>query len=813
MLAGIRVLDLTDERGHLAGRILADLGAEVILIEPPGGDPLRRRGPFLSTTADPNAGVPFISANPGKRSLVLDLDGCEADRETLLALVDTADVVIESSAPGVMAARGIDLLGRKPDLVHCAITAFGRRGPYASFAGHDLVCVAMGGNAVMTGAPERPPLRCSLPTAYMHAGPEAVIGILMALHGRDAGLGGQFVDVSLQECQLATLISGPGQVPLGGPPRGRTGDRTGRTREIWRCKDGFVSYGLRGGPARAGSLAATVAWMAETGMAPDWLQAMDWTRFSPLALDDAEIERLEAAFGAFFATQTMRVLFERALKERILLAPCNDAREILEQPQLLERGLFETVAYPEYGAQIKAPMHFARSSCCEIGAPRRAPMLDADGEALRAEVAAQANVKPAAPAPVETASGGGLFEGLKILELGAGAAGPVATRYFAEQGARVVRIESEKRPDFLRILHLTAENRNDPGILERAPMYVLLNPNKESVAVNMKTERGLELVSALVQWADVVAENFAPGVMAKFGLDPASLLERRPELVVVSGCLFGQTGPQRGYPGFGGQGAAIAGFNHMTGWPDTEAIGPYATITDSLSPRFVATALLAALRHRRITGEGQCLDVSQIETGVYGLSEMIVRYSGCGESMSRMGNRSEYAAPHGMYPCLPDAGVERFIAIAVFDDRAWHKLIEVMGAPAWAREAKYATTAGRLEEVDALEADLAAWTRTQEAEALMHRLQAAGVEAGVARDFEQLVADPQLAARGHFVELPHEPLGPLYFERAGFRISGSPGGFDRPGPHLGEHTRAVLGADLGLSDSEIDALIADEVLA
>jgi len=284
---------------------------------------------------------------------------------------------------------------------------------------------------------------------------------------------------------------------------------------------------------------------------------------------------------------------------------------------------------------------------------------------------------------------------------------------------------------------------------------------------------------------------------------------------VVSGCLFGQTGPHRRYPGFGGQGAAIAGFNHVTGWPDREALGPYAAITDSLSPRFACSALLAALLHRRHTGEGQAIDVSQIETGVYALSEMIARCSATGEVMGRLGNRDENAAPHGIYPCRPVEGPgepsERWIAIAIHDDTAWARLVDAMGRPAWATEPRWASASGRLEDVEALDASLGAWTRDHDAETLMRDLQARGIEAGVVRDFPQLARDPQLAARGHFVRRTHAVLGELAFERSGFRLSETPGGIRRAGPRLGEHTSAILAEVLGLSPEAIADLRAREI--
>lgn len=384
-----------------------------------------------------------------------------------------------------------------------------------------------------------------------------------------------------------------------------------------------------------------------------------------------------------------------------------------------------------------------------------------------------------------------IFRDVNILELGSGAAGPVATKYFAEHGARVIRVESSRRPDFLRVLFLTRDSKHG---LDGSPMYVLLNPGKESVSLNLKEARAVELVRRLVaEWADVVCENFAPGVMARRGLDAEALRRLKPDLIYASGCLFGQTGPQHAYPGFGGQGSAIAGFNHLTGWPDREPHGPYGTITDSLSPRYVALAVTAALLHRCRTGEGSTIDLSQIEAGVYSLSELVVRYSANGESVVRAGNRDERMVPHGVFPA---AGEDRWVAIAVSGDAEWEALCAEMGVAPFDRFADPEATEGRV----------ADWTAGYDPHALAERLQAAGVPAGPVQTFQDLLDDPQLAHRGHWVPLRHGNLGEMPFERCGFRLSGAPGELRTPGPDLGEHNAAVLGGVLGLSDEEIQRL-------
>lgn len=388
MLSELRVLDLTDERGFLAGKILGDLGADVIKVERPGGDKSRERGPFLKNGTGPECerSLPWLALNTSKRAVTLDYTS-RRGREIFLQLVQRSDVVLESFAPGTLAEAELGfetLAAQRPGLIVCALTPFGQTGPYASHRGHDLTVVAMGGNAIQTGDPNRPPVRCTMPTSYYHAAPEAVLGILTALYSQDRPGGSQdrpgatealFVDVSMQECQLASLITGAGQYALSPVLRKRTGALLGRTREIWRAKDGYISYGLRGGQTRISNLVATVKYMQESGAAPDWLVNYDWQAFNPNAMDERELEQLEEVFGHFFHSKSMRELYDQALERRILLAPCNDAREILEQVQLRDRNFFVSLDYPELGAVIEHPRFFALSSRFELGVRCRAPRV------------------------------------------------------------------------------------------------------------------------------------------------------------------------------------------------------------------------------------------------------------------------------------------------------------------------------------------------------------------------------------------------------------------------------------------------------
>jgi crotonobetainyl-CoA:carnitine CoA-transferase CaiB-like acyl-CoA transferase len=496
-----------------------------------------------------------------------------------------------------------------------------------------------------------------------------------------------------------------------------------------------------------------------------------------------------------------------------MLAPVNDSREIADSDQLQAREFFRAVDDVGRGLRYTLPARFAKHSSLAGDLRFPAPRLGEHNADVYASLQTghSREHEPSqgghpTPATAETRAGApGALEGLKVLELGGGAAGPIAIRHLADHGATVIRIESRSRPDFLRILGLSSANAS----LDQAPMFMMLNCNKHSVALNLNDPRGIELARRLVLWSDVVAENFAPRAMRKWGLDYESLVKIKPDLIMVSTCLMGQTGPDRDYPGFGGQGAALSGFNALTGWPDREAIGPHGTITDSLAPRFVASALLAAILHRDRTGEGQYLDVSQVETAAYSLSGWMLEYFANGTVVERDGNRSRHAAPHGAFPC---AGTDRWITLACHDDEEWRRLVGVMGRPAWALEARFSTLAGRKTSEELLETRIAEWTRSFEGEALVALLQAAGLEAGPVETCADLLADPQLAHRNHFRWLPHPVLGDHPCELLGYRLSGTPGEILRPGPLLGEHSDWVYREILGLDDAEIDSLSADGVL-
>lgn len=772
MLGGLRVLDLCDPPGWLAGRILSDLGADVALVEPPGGHPGRAMR------------YAFAALNAGKRSVM--------DR-ALGELLAEADVVIDSGQPSVGAARQRSHVDR----VWCSITPFGLSGPKASWRASDLGVLAQSGTMFMTGDPDRAPLRCSFPTSWYHGGAEAAAAILAALHHRESTGRGQLVDVSLQETHLMATMGRVGAFSYTGQRGSRAGAlmRAGRTlqREIWPCADGFVSFGLRGGPARIPGLKRLVVWMTEEGFATPALIDRDWDSYTHTTLTQDQVNAISEPIAAFLGTKTMTELYDAALERGLMLAPANTVREILAGRQAASRDFFTEVDDSELG-RIRIPRRFVVADGVP-GATQPAPTPGEHDEAgpwepIRPHVA---HLRAFTPKHA--------FGGLKVLEFGAGAAGPLATRYFADQGATVIRIESRVRPDFLRVYAITADQKS----LDASPMFATFNANKLGITLNMKHPEAREVALRLVRWADVVAENFAPGAMGRWGLAYEDLVKLKPDLVMISTCLHGQTGPERDYPGFGGQGSALSGFNHLTGWPDREPLGPYGTITDSLAPRFAAAAVTAALlRRKRTVTMGAYLDLSQVECAVYSLGETIVEHAVTGEPPGRLGNRSRDAAPHGVFRC---AGEDRWIAIAVWSDEEWNVLLRIMGSRGWTDE-RSSTVGGRIEHADELEKHLEAWTSTQDRDALAERLQAEGLEACPVQDLEDCYHDPQLAHRKHFRPMDHPVLGRHDHETLGFRLADSPPTFTRPGPTLGRDNEEVYKGILGMSDDEYDRLAA-----
>ncbi|MDO8491861.1 MAG: CoA transferase [Dehalococcoidia bacterium] len=392
------------------------------------------------------------------------------------------------------------------------------------------------------------------------------------------------------------------------------------------------------------------------------------------------------------------------------------------------------------------------------------------------------------------------LKGVKVANFAWVGVGPLHVRYLALHGATVVRVESHARPDTLRLM---MPYRGGPGI-NNSPWFAEINPNAYGISINMGKPSGLEIAWRLIEWADIMIESFIPGTMKKWSLDYENVRKKKPDIIYVSTCQMGQTGPYAKFAGFGYQAGGISGFTYISGMPDTTPGPTQIAYTDVIAPRFGAAALLAALDYRRRTGKGQYLEQGQFETSCHFLAPHIMDYLISKRVLERNGNRNPSAAPHGVYPCR---GSDRWCALAVFNDEEWRSLACVMGRSELADAPSFATVLARKKNEDELDALIAGWTLDRTAEQLEAMLQAAGIASAVVADTEDLVSDPQLRSQGYFKKLKHSVVGEHLYRTMGFTMSRTPPELERPGPALGEHNEYVFKELLHMTDDEIaDAL-------
>jgi benzylsuccinate CoA-transferase BbsF subunit len=392
------------------------------------------------------------------------------------------------------------------------------------------------------------------------------------------------------------------------------------------------------------------------------------------------------------------------------------------------------------------------------------------------------------------------LEELKVLDFCWVVAGPMTTKYLAEHGATVVRVESRNRPEQLR--NGGPFKDSIPGI-NRSGYFANNNPNKYGITLSLRHEKAKELVFRMVAWADMVAENFTPGTMERLGLGYDDLKQINPGIIMFSTSMLGRGGPYDSQPGFGAVMASLSGLTNITGWSDRSPVNPYGAYTDYVVARFGVTAVLAALDYRKRTGQGLHLDMSQMEASLQLSAPILLDWAANGREPQRMGNRHAWAAPHGIFPC---AGEDRWIAITCFTDAHWAALRTSMGDPSWAAEKHLATPTGRKASENSLDVAIAQWTIGWDALTLTQLLQNVGVPSGAVQDCRDLSQDPQLEHRGHYQHLEHPELGVYATDRSEFTLSLTPGNLDRPSPLIGQHTEYVLKELIGLTDEEYQSL-------
>jgi crotonobetainyl-CoA:carnitine CoA-transferase CaiB-like acyl-CoA transferase len=784
MLSSYRVIDCTDERGQLAGFMLAQLGAEVLLVEPPGGSSARQCPPFAGDRVGPDTSLWHWAYNRGKGSVVADLT-TPAGRSRLDDLVADSDVLLWTGRPNDMPFTYDDLAVVNPRLVVAVLTPFGLNGPKANWAACDLVVSAAGCAAALIGDADRAPLRWGSPQAFLHGAADMAVGALVALAERRRSGRGQLVDVSAQVSCLQTSFGYALNQAWDSPTRRRCGDGLdfGDIKVQWTypAADGAVSVTFSFGPALAHFTENLFRWIWEEGGCDEATRDTPWIELNQAlatgAVLPAEIDRLCAVIAAFTAERTRAYLAAEASRRRVMLAPVSSTVEVMGHDHLAAREFWDVVRQPGTDTGFRHPGRFVVASGAPLRSLGPAPRLgDRDGAA---SARSRAHVDPGASDADSCAA----LSDLRVLDMTWSVAGPHVGRLLADFGATVVHIESRTHPDVVRTAGpFHPDTEQFP--LEGSLLYANCNAGKLGIELDLSDPASHDRVWRLVRWADVLIESFSAGAFARMGFEYERIRAVNPRIVMLSSCLQGQTGSLV-IQGLGNLTSAMFGFMSTTGWPDRAPSGPFSAYTDVVSPRFALAALLAALEHREATGEGQYLDLSQAECSMHLQATALLDAEVNGRPFALRGNRDSVMAPHGTFPT---AGTDAWIAIACATDADWRALASWLERP----DLVPLTLSERHERHDELDEAIAARTRTRDALALQDELQGLGIAAHQVQNSPECLADPQLIHRDHFVWVMHPLLGPVLVEGPRFVLSRTPGHVRGAGPVYGQHTEEVL---------------------
>ena len=797
-LDGITVLDLSGPEAQPCGRLLADLGADVILIEPPGGSPSRSIAPFaneaVNASPGPDDSIFFVLFNTNKRGIVLDLES-EDGRARFRDLVRTADIVLESGAPGRMESLGLSyetLAEINPGIVMTSVTPFGQTGPYRDFRGADIAVVAMGGSIYSEGEPEGPPTTMPRYQAFQLSSVHAAFGTLIALRHRRATGRGQRLDVSMMEALAhmnMNLVRYASMTEVS-PRRGSRG-ANGPTQYFKTADDQWVQLALTT-PRQWQALAA---WIDDPALLEPRLQE--------LSARDALSDMINAKAAVFINKLTAEEYLRVGSEKHVTIAPANSPRDLAEHPHALAYNFLTPLEHPVLG-EIMMPAGPALYHSTPLALRRPAPMLGQHTAEVLEEAASRRPAEPAVTATAgnngDSGSGSLPLDGLRILAFERVWAAPFGTRFLADYGADVVKVESTRFPDG-RVFDREA---NPVAWRNTNASYGENNRNKRSIAIDLHMQEGQDLFKRLAAEADVVVENNAPGAMERFGISYETLREVNPNLIMVSCPGYGSAGPMKDFVAVGQCLTSFTGLGYLWAQPGA----PWPARAKNAYPDFItagnlALAIVAAVHHRDRTGEGQFVEIPQFQAAaaVIGMAFLEMQFNpGSGEPW---GNRDPNAAPQGIYAC---GGGDRWCAISCPDDdnASWQALAAVMGRPHLIQDPRFATFADRQANHDALDEEITAWTRTRSAHQVMYACQRANVAAGVVSTGEDLYRDPQLRTRGYIVEVDHTVPGRIEHPGMTVNFSDSPGAIRGGAPTPGQHTREVLSEVLGLSEAELD---------
>ena len=849
MLAGLRVIEVADERAEYTGLLLAGLGAEVIKIEPPEGNATRRIGPYLDDTPGPDRSLFFWHYNRAKQSVVLDWREAPA-RARMLELLAGADILLDSTCGALNQVLGLDraeLLARFPTLVTARMTPFGDDGPWAAFKSSDLIHLALGGVMMNCGYDpdpaldyDTPPIAPQIWHAYHIAGEQLATGIVAAMVHRHRTGEGQDVSVAIHEAvsknpELDIMHWVMRRVPLWRLTNRHAVETPNHSPSICHTKDGrwFITHGMG-----ARDLKNLVPLLGKYGMQAD-LQppppdADLKARNVPGSQvgDEARAHMLDVVQRFVRAWTYADMPWREAQDAGLLWAPLRKPHENALDEHWLKRKTFADIPHPELGRSFRYPTSkwLSNRTSWQIG--RRAPLLGEDTETVLREAERRPRV-PAQPRGVETprvsVRHGKPFplQGVKILDFAWFLASAGGTRCLAAMGAESYKVEWKDNPDtrLAAMAPVGGRAARDaatgplPGVKDHnmGGQFHNKNAGKRGISLNIRHPKGLQIAKDLVRICDVVAEGFSPGVLQRLGLGYDVMKSIRPDIIYIQQAGMGVHGTYGRMRTVGPVAAAFAGQGDMSGLPEPAMpVGWGYSYLDWMGAYSYALALLGALYHRERTGEGQWIDASQCEAGLFLTGTTILDWWANGREWRRFGNRSPYkpAAPHGAYRC---AGTDRWIAIACFTDAEWHALARAAGRTDWLEDRRFATLADRLAHQDALDVAVQAWTRGQEAHACMLALQRAGVPAGVCQNAEDRCDhDPQLRHLQWLTEVTGTKIGTWPVYEVPMKLSRTPayvgGPIDRGAPCYGEDNVWLLTTLLGMTTSDVERLAEEGVI-
>jgi crotonobetainyl-CoA:carnitine CoA-transferase CaiB-like acyl-CoA transferase len=772
--AGLRVIDLTTSiSGAYATKLLVDAGADVIKVEPNGGDPLRgwtASGQALEAGGD---GALFQFLNASKRSIEIDADA----PERLLALAQHADLVFDDAGPGGLARRGLEpeaVAARAPNASIVSISAWGRSGPWSDRPASEFTLQAAAGSIAYRGLAERGPVAAGGQVGEWSTGAYAAVAALVAfLESRALGHG-QLVDVSMFEVTVSALTIYHDMVGqfVDGPLA-----QSIETPSIEPSADGWVGFATYTGQQ----------WQDFCLMIGRPEISEDEQYFDARARAD-HLDFIQEAMHSWTRTQTTDEILELAQAMRIPAAPIGNGQTVFEMDHFRERGVF--VDNPGGFLQPRRPYQLSDEPAPSVGA---APELDEHAsDAITAWGPRTANERVASP-----------FAGLRVVDLTAFWAGPVATATLAEFGADVVKIESIQRPDGMRFAGAVREH----PMWERSPVFHGANTGKRAITLDLDSEDGKAIFWKLVEDADVVVENFSARVMDHFGFDWEILHRRNPRLSLLRMPAWGLDGPWRERVGFAANVEQVSGLAWITGYRDMPLI--VRGVCDPVGGMHALVGLMSALESRRKTGEGQLVECPLAEPALNIAAEQAIEWSAYGELLTRDGNRGPAAAPQGCYRCAGEAAADRtkspdepWLAVAVQTDAQWQGLVRALGSPDWAASTEFATSAGRHSHHDTIDRELERWASARNSEDAAEALRAEGVPAAALRNASFLCPNPQLEQRGFYRNLEHPVMGTVRYPGFPARFSArKEPASTRPPPTLGQHNSEVL-SELGIDETE-----------